>query len=240
MESSVQSLSMTSSLSSVGCTPSRDFTPSTTRDVDVYKDAVQSSQPFWIEINPTPNLNRDAYEVDDEEFNIVGIFGEIGEGDDILYDIQFEDDHTATVASHVSICSDFQLPVTKLLCYTNGSKALNEYQNYASGRKRLRARNDYQNNYADVANSDQSASEDEITRSNPHFDMPRRKRQRTLHNLSQKFQNDVVPGRTTRSSRSGRLLSLRKGYREDESDITLSDSHEHLGTRRSSRMQKTS
>ena len=65
-----------------------------------------------------------------------------------------------------------------------------------------------------------SSSEDDVASLEPQFQSPRAKRRRSLKELSQK-----VSRRTTRSNRHGRtLLSLGDGYREDQSDITLSDS----------------
>jgi hypothetical protein len=86
-----------SSLTPPGDTPSRDTSPFTTR-IGMYNDTVPVDQPFWVEMNPKPaDFQRDAYDIDEDEFTVAGITGEIGEGDDILYDVQFEDDHTATV-----------------------------------------------------------------------------------------------------------------------------------------------
>jgi hypothetical protein len=87
-----------SSLSSLGATPSiEDYAPYT-RPVGVYKDVIPANKPFWVEINPKGDtFNRDEYTVDEEEFKIVGIFGDIGEGDDVSYECQFEDDHIAIV-----------------------------------------------------------------------------------------------------------------------------------------------
>jgi hypothetical protein len=70
--------------------------PLQTRRTGVYTD-VTPNAPFWVQINPKPNFNRDDYQLDDEEFNIVGIVGEIGQGEDLLYEVQFQDDHTAIV-----------------------------------------------------------------------------------------------------------------------------------------------
>lgn len=114
-----------------------------------------------------------------------------------------------------------------MLCYDTGRSSLNEYQKHTIGRKRLRTRKDIK---TQVVSSD---SEDDVDSLVPRFDSPRAKRRRTLATLSSKVT------RQTRSRRSTRLISLPNGYREDESDITLSDSSEHrVGTRRSSRTQK--
>lgn len=111
------------------------------------------------------------------------------------------------------------------MCYNNGETSLNEYQKYRNNRKRLRPGKDPK--YEAVS----SESEDDLTRSDPRFENPSGKRRRTLAILSPEA------GLQTRSRRSGRLVSLANGYREDESDIT-SDSSERVvgkGTRRSSR-----
>lgn len=70
---------------------------STTRQ-EPYNSDIPSGAPFWVEIRPPPDLQRDLYMRNEEEFNVVGIFGDVGEGDNTLYEVQFEDDHTATVA----------------------------------------------------------------------------------------------------------------------------------------------
>jgi hypothetical protein len=84
------------SLRSLGSTSSRDKPPQTRRQ-PVYNDVLPPNTPYWVEINPTPEFNREDYHVDDEEFNIVGIFGEVGEGVDVQYEVQFEDDRIVTV-----------------------------------------------------------------------------------------------------------------------------------------------
>jgi|SRR5579859_2922501 len=90
-----------STLSSLGSTPTRDEAPITARTKAGFNDIVSPDAAFWIEINPPqPTFNRDAYEIDEEEFNVGGIYAEDGEGDDLRYDVQFEDDHTATVSLH--------------------------------------------------------------------------------------------------------------------------------------------
>jgi hypothetical protein len=87
-----------SSLSSLGATPSVQGYIPYERPVGVYMDVVPANKPFWVEINPKEDtFNRDEYTVDEEEVSIVGIYGDIGEGDDISYECQFEDDHTAIV-----------------------------------------------------------------------------------------------------------------------------------------------
>jgi chromodomain-helicase-DNA-binding protein 4 len=94
--------------------------------------------------------------------------------------------------------------------------------------------------YHDI--SETELSDDDLTRSDPVFDTRRSKRQRTLAILSGKAGSKThrVSRKETRSSKSKKLVSLGKGYREDESDISFSDSSEQrIGTRRSSRMQKS-
>lgn len=69
----------------------------------LYNDLYPKDRSFWVEITPKPDgSGRNEFEIDEEEFRIVGIFGDIGEGDDIMYEVQFEDDHTAIVRSHRS------------------------------------------------------------------------------------------------------------------------------------------
>jgi len=84
------------SLRSHGPTPPRDESPQTRRP-PVYNDVLPLNKSYWVEINPKPEFNREDYHVDDEEFNIVGVFGEVGEGVDVQYEVQFEDDHIVTV-----------------------------------------------------------------------------------------------------------------------------------------------
>ena len=104
--------------------------------------------------------------------------------------------------------------------------ALAEYQSYASRRKRLRPANRDNRNYTVFTDSE---SERELARFDSEFESPRGKRRRTLQILSTK-----ATRRETRSSRSTRgLLSLGNIYREDESDITFSDSSARQGSRRS-------
>jgi hypothetical protein len=85
-----------SSLRSLGSTLSRDKSPQTRRQ-PVYNDVLPPNKPYWVEINPTPDFNREDYHVDDDEFNIAGIFGEVSEGVDVQYEVQFEDGHIVTV-----------------------------------------------------------------------------------------------------------------------------------------------
>lgn len=90
-----------STLSSVRSTPSVFMFDPSNYPVGVYNDTVPSSHKFWVEINPKDgSFIREEYSLDEEEFTIVGIIGEIGEGDDITYEVQFEDDHTAQVRLH--------------------------------------------------------------------------------------------------------------------------------------------
>ena len=75
--------------------PTPNISPQTRR-TSVYPDVIPNV-PFWVQINSKSNFNRDDYQLDDEEFNIVGIIGEFGEGEGLLYEVQFEDNHTAIV-----------------------------------------------------------------------------------------------------------------------------------------------
>jgi len=95
-----------SSLSDLSSTPSRILSISEARPRGVFTDRVSETASFWVEINPKPGLDRDDYEADDDEFNVVGIIGELGEGDDIEYEVQFEDDHTALVRFSYSAVFD--------------------------------------------------------------------------------------------------------------------------------------
>lgn len=70
-----------------------------THPIGEYNDIVAQNEPFWVEVNPKPEFHRNDYEINEEEFNVVGIFGETGQGDALQYEVQFEDDHTATVYS---------------------------------------------------------------------------------------------------------------------------------------------
>lgn len=115
--------------------------------------------------------------------------------------------------------------MNKFLCYNNSREFLAEYLKYASNRKRPRSRKDQQTLYHLIS----SDSEDELTRSDKPI---RAKRRRSPAIIATKKSREIP------SRRSGRLLSLGNGYRESESDITLSDSSERVGTRRSTRTQK--
>jgi hypothetical protein len=115
--------------------------------------------------------------------------------------------------------------VNKLLYYNNSSESLAEYLKYTNNRKRLRSRKEQQTLYHVIF----SDSEDALARSE---EKPRTKRRKSLATVSTK------KGRDISSRRSGRLLSSGNGYRESESDITLSDSSERTGTRRSARTHK--
>jgi hypothetical protein len=85
------------SLTPIGSTPERDPTPIPTRPAGVYNDRVPSDAPFWVEINPKPSFDRDLYQINKEEFNVAAVYEEFGEDDDLSYEVQFEDDHVATV-----------------------------------------------------------------------------------------------------------------------------------------------
>jgi hypothetical protein len=90
-----------SSLSSIRSTPSVFMFDPSNYPVGVYNDTVPSDWKFFVEINPKDgSFIREEYVLDEEEFNVVGIIGEIGEGDDMIYEVQFEDDHTAQVLLH--------------------------------------------------------------------------------------------------------------------------------------------
>jgi hypothetical protein len=93
------------SLTPIGSTPVRDPTPIPTRPAGVYNDRVPSNAKFWVEINPKPSLNRDLYQINQEEFKVAAVYDEFGEGDDLSYQVQFEDDHIATVRlkPHISV-----------------------------------------------------------------------------------------------------------------------------------------
>lgn len=97
-EDSVSTLSSLSSMSSI---TTFQFTRRVTRaDSQTNEIEVPSAHDVYVEIPPlTADFDRDAYTKDEEEFNAVGIVGEIGEGDDISYEVQFEDTHLATVLS---------------------------------------------------------------------------------------------------------------------------------------------
>jgi hypothetical protein len=87
------------SLSSIGSTPSRILSIAEARPQGVFTDRIPDGACFWVEIHPKQDFIRNEYEADDEEFYVVGIVGEIGEGDDIQYEVQFEDDHSALVSN---------------------------------------------------------------------------------------------------------------------------------------------
>jgi hypothetical protein len=93
------------SLTPIGSTPARDPTPIPTRPAGVYKDRVPSNATFWVEINPKPSLDRDLYQTNQEEFRVAAVYDEFGEGDDLSYEVQFEDDQIATVRlkPHISV-----------------------------------------------------------------------------------------------------------------------------------------
>ena len=77
-----------------------------------------------------------------------------------------------------------------------------------------------------------SESENDLTNSDRRSERIQAKRRRTLTILSSKI------ARQTRSSRTSRLAALGDGYRESESDITLSDSSERAPSRHSHRTHK--
>lgn len=94
-------LSADSSILMVEESPPVSNTSSQTRRTLVYPDDI-SNAPFCVQINSKSNFNRDDYQLDEEEFNIVGIIGDIGQGDSALYEVQFEDGHTAIVPTQLS------------------------------------------------------------------------------------------------------------------------------------------
>jgi hypothetical protein len=85
-------------------TPAPDILVPPTRRTPVYNDVIPPEAKFWVEINPPnqPGFDRESYEIDEEEFNVVGIFDDTGDGngDDKIYEVQFEDDHLASVHLH--------------------------------------------------------------------------------------------------------------------------------------------
>jgi hypothetical protein len=85
------------SLTPVGSTPGRDPTPISTRPIGVYNDSVPEDALFWVEINPKPTFDGDLCVFNEEEFNVAAVYEEFGEGDDLSYEVQFEDDHIAKV-----------------------------------------------------------------------------------------------------------------------------------------------
>jgi len=86
-----------SSLSDLSSTPSRILSISEARPQGIFMDRVPETATFWVEINPKRGLDHNDYKADDDEFNVVGIIGELGEGDHIQYEVQFEDDRIALV-----------------------------------------------------------------------------------------------------------------------------------------------
>ena len=129
--------------------------------------------------------------------------------------------------------------------------ALAEYQKYSYGRKRLRHKRELNDLYQ------QSSSLDSLEKSSEESsdygliavdeisETYRAKRRRNLLSLSQKVaakiqvKSAIQPRRRIRSTRSRRIMYLEDGYREDESDITLSDNSEkRIATRRSNRTSR--
>jgi len=101
-----------STLSSVRSTPSVMMFDPSNYPVGVYTDPLPTNRKFWVEIHPKDaSFIREEYTLDEEEFTIVGIIAEIGEGDGITYEVQFEDDHTAQVRLHSIFfyCADKEL-----------------------------------------------------------------------------------------------------------------------------------
>ena len=98
---------------------------------------------------------------------------------------------------------------------------------FTGRRKRLRSQID-RKTYHIIS----SESENDLTNSDRRSERIQAKRRRTLTILSSKI------ARQTRSSRTSRLAALGDGYRESESDITLSDSSERAPSRHSHRTHK--
>ena len=73
----------------------------------IYDDTVPSDSKFYVSIKPMDaDFIREDYVIDEDEFTIVSIIGEIGEGDDITYEVQFVDDHITMVCLSFPISSD--------------------------------------------------------------------------------------------------------------------------------------
>ena len=90
-----------SPLTSARSTPSLLMFDPTNYPVGVYNDTIPPESDFSVIIKPMgPDFRREDYIVDEDEFTISGIIGEIGEDDDIVYEVQFRDDRTAMVYSH--------------------------------------------------------------------------------------------------------------------------------------------
>lgn len=225
-------LTVLSPLSSRQSTPVSGETPYPTRPAGVYNDNIPRDSAFWVEVNPMPDdFDRHAFQLDGKELSVVEIFGTVGEGEDVSYEVRFEDGHTATVSPQSENTLMNQLPVHKILSYRNGSAYLEAFMNRTNVRRRLRKAQADHHKPKDRDISESELSEDELARSDSHFDRTRSKRQRTLKILSQK-------ARRRRLTRSVKLSSLGDRYREDESDITLSDTSSRVATRRSARTVK--
>ena len=115
--------------------------------------------------------------------------------------------------------------------YPFAKRALAEYQTYSGQRKSTRARQ--QRAYKELSSP---SDDDDLDLANNYdddggsTDASRSKRRRTLAQLSSKSNSSNSYKRPLRSNRSGRLL-----YREDESDVSFSESS---ATRRSGRQRK--
>jgi len=92
-----------SPLTSARSTPSLLMFDPTNYRTGVYNDTIPPESDFSVVIKPMgPDFRREDYIVDEDEFTIGGIIGEIGEDDDIVYEVQFRDDRTAMVYPHYS------------------------------------------------------------------------------------------------------------------------------------------
>jgi len=112
--------------------------------------------------------------------------------------------------------------------YPSAKRAFSEYQNYSSRRKSSRARQ--QQEYKEPSSPSNDDGLDLDNNDEDDTDSPRSKRRRTLARLYTKINSSSSYKRPLRSNRSGRLL-----YREDESDLSFSESS---ATRRSGRQRK--
>ena len=99
--------SPSSSLTTARSTPSLLMFDPTNYPAGIYDDTVPSDSKFYVSIKPMDaDFIREDYVIDEDEFTIVSIIGEIGEGDDITYEVQFVDDHITMVCLSFPISSD--------------------------------------------------------------------------------------------------------------------------------------
>jgi hypothetical protein len=95
---SVNEDGFSSTLSIASHTPSRDGSEFLTRPAARYNDTVPPNARFWVEINPPKApFDRELYQINDDEFNVVGVTHHVGGEEDRRYEVQFEDGHTAMV-----------------------------------------------------------------------------------------------------------------------------------------------